>query len=316
MSGIDKVRWGPMTNFSIPKRTYPERRAQDKASVLVLAALCLTGSLSLAEDESAALPNAPKPQPAMIVGTAVGGQQRPRSRRHRRVEGPISQPRKPCSRTPTASSNSKTSIPQAPIASASAPKGFAGWTSPNLTLQPGQYLILPIDKLCIAEAMTKVTVGCSGAEVASEQGKIEEQQRILGSIPNFYVSREPDASPLTAKLKFKLAAKVAFDPITFFGVGVAATAEQAGEHPNYREGAQGYAERYGAVYNGAPEPNYSTRGGRLASAAIANARYPPSNRGAGLVFSNFLIGTGQRVAANLAQEFLFRRPPPRARNQK
>jgi hypothetical protein len=41
---------------------------------------------------------------------------------------------------------------------------------------------------------------------------------------------------------------------------VAATAEQAGEHPNYREGAQGYAERYGAVYNGAPEPNYSTRG--------------------------------------------------------
>ena len=58
--------------------------------------------------------------------------------------------------------------------------------------------------------------------------------------------------------------------------------------------------------NGRPQPNYSTIGGDLASAAISNAYYPASNRGVGLFLSNFLIGTGQRAAANLAQEFIFR----------
>jgi hypothetical protein len=48
-------------------------------------------------------------------------------------------------------------------------------------------------------------------------------------------------------------------------------------------------------------------GGDLGSAAISNAYYPASNRGAGLVLTNFLIGTSQRAAANLAQEFVLRR---------
>jgi hypothetical protein len=56
--------------------------------------------------------------------------------------------------------------------------------------------------------------------------------------------------------------------------------------------------------NGQWQPNYSTIGGDLASAAISNAYYPASNRGVGLFLSNFLIGTSQRAAANLAQEFI------------
>ena len=67
--------------------------------------------------------------------------------------------------------------------------------------------------------------------------------------------------------------------------------------------------------NGKWQPNYSTMGGDLASAAISNAYYPPSNRGAGLVFGNFLIGTGQRAAADLAQEFILRRLTPKAKNR-
>ena len=46
-------------------------------------------------------------------------------------------------------------------------------------------------------------------------------------------------------------------------------------------------------------------GGDLASAGLANLYYPRSNRGPGLVFSNFAIGTAERIAASLAQEFLF-----------
>jgi hypothetical protein len=36
------------------------------------------------------------------------------------------------------------------------------------------------------------------------------------------------------------------------------------------------------------------------------AYYPPSDRGAGKVFGNALINTGERGLANLAQEFLLR----------
>jgi hypothetical protein len=68
--------------------------------------------------------------------------------------------------------------------------------------------------------------------------------------------------------------------------------------------------------NGRWQANYSTIGGDLGSAAISNAYYPPSNRGVGLFLGNFLIGTGQRAAANLAQEFILHRVTSKAKLQK
>ena len=59
--------------------------------------------------------------------------------------------------------------------------------------------------------------------------------------------------------------------------------------------------------NGQRQPNYSTLGGDLTTAALANAYYPASNRGVGLFFGNFFIATGQRALANVAQEFILRR---------
>jgi hypothetical protein len=126
--------------------------------------------------------------------------------------------------------------------------GFASWTSDEVMLKPGQYMILTVSKLRVATALTQVNVGYSAVQVATEQVKVEEQQRLFGFIPNFYVEYDSNAAPLTAKLKFQLAAKVAFDPVTFVGVGVFAAANQAGDRPNYTQGAKGYAERYGAVY--------------------------------------------------------------------
>ena len=65
--------------------------------------------------------------------------------------------------------------------------------------------------------------------------------------------------------------------------------------------------------DGSRQPNYSTIGGDLASAAISNAYYPASNRGVGLFLGNFLIATGQRAAANLAQEFILNRVTHKAK---
>jgi len=59
--------------------------------------------------------------------------------------------------------------------------------------------------------------------------------------------------------------------------------------------------------NGKWQPNYSSLGGNLAASALGNLYYPRSNRGVGMVFGNFAIGTAERIGASLAQEFLLGR---------
>lgn len=59
--------------------------------------------------------------------------------------------------------------------------------------------------------------------------------------------------------------------------------------------------------NGLLQPNYSSVGGDLGSAAISNLYYPASNRGGGLVLENFVISTGERMLSNVIQEFVLPR---------
>ena len=63
--------------------------------------------------------------------------------------------------------------------------GFADWTSPEVTLRPGQYLELTGITLGIAAAVTTVTAVLSAEEIARAQERVEEKQRVLGFIPNF-----------------------------------------------------------------------------------------------------------------------------------
>jgi hypothetical protein len=127
-------------------------------------------------------------------------------------------------------------------------KGFADWTSPAIILSPGQYLFLTDCKLKFSGGETSVTVFADREHIAMEQVKIEEQQRVFGFIPNFYVVYDQNPVPLTAKLKFRLASKVAVDPVTFVAVGFAAGVEQMADTPDYVLGAKGYGQRFGAIY--------------------------------------------------------------------
>ena len=68
--------------------------------------------------------------------------------------------------------------------------------------------------------------------------------------------------------------------------------------------------------NGRPQINFSSLGGDLASSALAETYYPESNRGPGLVFGNFAIGTGERMLSAVLQEFVLRRLTPAARKQR
>jgi Carboxypeptidase regulatory-like domain len=124
-----------------------------------------------------------------------------------------------------------------------ATKKFSG------TLTPGDYYIIPPIALSVATEVTEVRVGLPTVELAEEQIKDQEKQRVLGVIPNFYVSYVPNAAPLTPKQKFELAWKTTIDPVTFVIVGATAGIQQAqNDFSGYGQGAQGYGKRYGANF--------------------------------------------------------------------
>jgi hypothetical protein len=121
----------------------------------------------------------------------------------------------------------------------------------SANLRPGQVFLVPPIVLAVAVATTatEVRVELPTVEVAEAQIKEQEKQRVLGFVPNFYVSYIHNAAPLTPKQKFQLAWKTAVDPITFLGTGIYAGLEQAADrYPEYGQGAQGYAKRFGAGY--------------------------------------------------------------------
>lgn len=126
--------------------------------------------------------------------------------------------------------------------------GFITWRSPAITVTAGQIEVVTGSKLQIAGEAASVTVYASSERIASEQVKNEERQRVFGVIPNFYVAYDRDAVPLTAKLKFKLALRASTDPVIVAAAAFTAGLEQAGDTPNYGQGARGYGQRMGALY--------------------------------------------------------------------
>jgi hypothetical protein len=126
--------------------------------------------------------------------------------------------------------------------------GFKDWTSGPTILTSDRSAVSLINlQLQMSQAAASVTVFASREELATEQVHLEEQQRVLGIIPNFYVVYDSkNAVPLTTKLKFLLAIRESTDSITIAGVGLLAGVQQAGGTPNYVEGAKGYGQRFGA----------------------------------------------------------------------
>jgi hypothetical protein len=115
-------------------------------------------------------------------------------------------------------------------------------------LKPGEYHTLSTVALALAPVVTQVVVKPESV-IAREQVKQEEQQRVLGIVPNFYVTYLPNAAPLDSRQKFQLAWKSTVDPVTFGLVAAIAGLEQVdGQYSGFGTGAEGYAKRYGASY--------------------------------------------------------------------
>lgn len=126
--------------------------------------------------------------------------------------------------------------------------GFTAQTSSG-TLHSGEDYVVPPVKLTVATSASEVKVTLTPVEIAEAEIKDEEKQRVLGVIPNFYVTYNSAAAPLDARQKFELAWKLTIDPVNF-GVtaGIAGIQQATNAFSGYGQGAQGYGKRLGAAY--------------------------------------------------------------------
>jgi hypothetical protein len=308
----------------------------------LLAAVCLFG-----QDAK------PEPKSGIIVGTAIDVNGDPVPNATVELKRLESDDRRSVTTPESGSFEFRGLQPGVPYEITITAHDFADWNSSSMTLDPGQFKIMTGIQMRIRTEVRQVDVRYDPVQVATEQLKLEEHQRVLGIIPNFYVSYENNPAPLTTKMKFQLALKVSTDPVTAAGVFGMAGIRQAADSPNYGQGWGAFGKRLGATAadgigdimiggvllpsllhqdpryfyqgtgtigsrmrhamfspfvargdSGKSMPNYSSLGGDLAAAGLSNLYFPRANRGLGLVFGNFAIGTAERIGASLAQEFI------------
>jgi Carboxypeptidase regulatory-like domain len=159
------------------------------------------------------------------------------------------------------------------------------------TMLPGENYVFPEVSLSLATQFTEIRVSPPPDEIAEEQFKDEEKQRVFGILPNFYVSYTDNTAPLTPKRKFQLALKAMTDPVSISAVSTIAAVDQASDRfSGYGQGATGYAKRYGASYT-----NFASGlfigGAVLPSILKQDPRY--FYRGAGTKRSRFLYAVSR-----------------------
>lgn len=126
--------------------------------------------------------------------------------------------------------------------------GFANQEMSGV-VQAGEDYVVPEVALAVARANVDVEVTLPSELIAEEQVKVEEQQKLLGVIPNYYVSYVPHAAPLTPRLKFQLAWKTTTNPVNLLITGGIAGIEQSDNaFSGYGQGAVGYSRRFGSAY--------------------------------------------------------------------
>ncbi len=103
--------------------------------------------------------------------------------------------------------------------------------------------------LQVAATSSSVDVTLPPHELATQQMKTEEKQRLLGVFPDFLVSYAPNPAPLTMAQKFHIGWKMIIDPVSLVGTGISAGIDEArNSHPEFGQGTEGYAKRFGAQY--------------------------------------------------------------------
>jgi hypothetical protein len=116
-------------------------------------------------------------------------------------------------------------------------------------LHGGEELEMPRIALPVGSTTSEIQVFASVHEVAEAEVKEEEKQKVMGFIPNFYVTYNWHPAPLTSKQKYELGWRTIVDPGNLVvNAGVAGVQQWQNSFPGYGQGSLGYAKRYAAVY--------------------------------------------------------------------
>jgi hypothetical protein len=131
---------------------------------------------------------------------------------------------------------------------AASAKGLAGGKL-NGTLAPGAVFDAPPIVLGAATTTTELTVTPkTEQEIATEEVRVEEKQRVLGIVPNYFVTYDLHPAPLSAKQKYGMGVKAVFDPTRFaFAAAAAGVEQETNTFPGYGTGPAAYGKRYGAA---------------------------------------------------------------------
>ena len=137
-------------------------------------------------------------------------------------------------------------LPEAPL-----PQGEYSSSSQQTTPAP------PAQSAPTATAQNSTGEPRSAAQISADQLKAEEKQRLLGIVPAFNTVQSGQAAPLTKAQKFHLWYLSSIDPFTFGVAGIDAGIEQAeNSYPEYHQGIEGFAKRYGASYADSVDGNF------------------------------------------------------------
>jgi hypothetical protein len=130
--------------------------------------------------------------------------------------------------------------------------------------QPAAGLSTSTDRTASDQAPSSSVTGSSSAQTgaqqpkqekskpltAAEQLKQQEHQRVMGVMATFNTTLNKDALPLSPKQKFQLFFRSATDPWPFLLNGFVAGIGQAKDsNPDWGQGMQGYAKRFGSGYS-------------------------------------------------------------------
>ena len=130
-------------------------------------------------------------------------------------------------------------------------------------------------------------------DLAEEQLKAQEKQRVMGVMATFNTTRNQDAVPLSPGQKFKLFFKSSTDPWPFLLAGAVAGIGQADDsYPTWGQGAQGYAKRFGAAYSDAFIGNFF---GNAVLPAVLREDPRYFQKGTGSPAKRFLWAAGSTV---------------------
>jgi hypothetical protein len=121
--------------------------------------------------------------------------------------------------------------------------------SSGIAVTAGETRFLPEVVLPLNVGVTEIHVTANSAEIAEQEVHLEESQRVLGVVPNFYSAYDWHAPPLDARQKFALAFRSEIDPMTFAGAAAVAGAEEyRGIYSGYGGGLSGFGKRFAAQY--------------------------------------------------------------------